>query len=142
MTIYKSKFGYETIILLTLILVCTLGFMIYNNEPVEAMLTVGGVFALVYTFCLYISFKTKYTIADEGTLKLTCGFLYSKTYDIQKITSISESNNLMSSPAPSIDRLELSYAKYDLIIVSPKDQIGFANLLKSLNPNIVNKLIG
>ena len=140
MMIYKSKFGHETLGILTLILGISLGFMIYKKEPLEAMLAVGSIFAMVYGFCLYINFKTKYTITNDNILNITCGFLYTKNYDINKIKSISESTNLMSSPAPSLDRLELTYGKFDVIIVSPKDKIGFANSLKRLNPNIENKL--
>lgn len=47
----------------------------------------------------------------------------------------------MSSPAPSLDRIELTYGEFGLIIISPKDKIGFAQELIKINPKIKNKLI-
>ena len=138
--IYKSKFGYEVMLFLTLIFSPILMFMSYKNEPLEAILSVGGIFTLVYLFFLYICLTTKYMIKNDNTLTITCGFLYTKVLDINKIKSIAKTSNLMSSPAPSLDRIELTYGTFDIIIVSPNDKMGFANALKILNPNIENKL--
>ena len=125
---------------LTLLFLSILGYMIYKNEPLEAILSVAGIHLLVYGFCLYLNFSTEYAITDNGILKVKCGFAYNKSFDINKIKSISKSNNLISSPAPSLDRIELTYGKFDLIIISPKNKMEFANDLKKINPKIENKL--
>jgi|SRR5690606_28264076 hypothetical protein len=140
MKIYKSKFGYGVMGFLTLFFLSILGYMIYKNEPLEAILSVAGIHLLVYGFCLYLNFSTEYAITDNGILKVKCGFIYNKSFDINKIKSITKSNNLISSPAPSLDRIELAYGKFDLIIISPKDKTEFANDLTKINPKIENNL--
>lgn len=140
MKTYKSKFGYEIIIFLTLVFGSSIGLMIYMKEPLEDFLSAGGIFILVYGFFLYLNFSTEYTITNDALLKIKCGFLYNKRFDINKIRSIAQSNNLISSPAPSLDRLEFIYGKYDLIIISPKDKVGFVKELIKMNPSIENKL--
>lgn len=140
MKTYKSNFGYGVIGFLTLLFLSILGYMFYQNVPVKAILLVAGIQVLVYGFCLYLNFSTKYTIMDNGTLKVKCGFIYNKSFDINKIKSIVKSNNLISSPAPSLDRIELAYGKFDLIIISPKDKMEFVNDLTKINSKIENKL--
>jgi hypothetical protein len=42
----------------------------------------------------------------------------------------------VSSPALSLDRLQLSYGKSKSIIVSPKNKSAFVDHLQQVNPNI------
>ncbi|TXG37525.1 PH domain-containing protein [Seonamhaeicola maritimus] len=114
--------------------------MIYQNEPIKVIVSVCGIFALVYGFFLYLNFSTEYTITKDNLLKVKCGFIYNKLFDINKIRSIKKSENLISSPAPSLDRIELTYEQYGLIIISPKDKFEFANELTKKNRKIENKL--
>lgn len=140
MKTYRSKFGYEIMGFLTVLFSSILVYMIYKDEPLEAILSAAGIHLLVYGFCLYLNFSTKYTIMDNGILKVKCGLFYNKSFDINKIKSIVKSNNLISSPAPSLDRIELAYGKFDLIIISPKDKLKFAHSLTKINPKIENRL--
>ena len=86
------------------------------------------------------NFSTEYIIAETGILKVKCGFLYDKHFDIHKIKSVANTSNMISSPAPSLDRIELTYGKFDIIVISPKDKFGFARELTKVNPKIENKL--
>jgi len=140
MKTYKSKFGFEIMIFLTLLFGGIIVFMTYQREPFEAILSVGGIFLLVYGLFLYLNFSTEYTITETGILKVKCGFLYHKRFDINKIKSVARTGNLISSPAPSLDRIELTYGKFEVIVISPKDENGFARELTKVNPKIVNKL--
>ncbi|GAA4848859.1 PH domain-containing protein [Algivirga pacifica] len=142
MKTYKSKFGYGIIGFVVLILSSILLFMIYQNESTETIVSVAGIHLLVLGFCLYLNFSTKYTITDQGLLKVRCGFLYSKEIDVMKIKSIKKSNNLISSPAPSLDRVEVAYGKYDVVIISPKKKVEFADHLTQINPSIENCIDG
>lgn len=47
-----------------------------------------------------------------------------------------ETKSPLSSPATSLDRLEIMYNKNESIIISPKDRTGFINELKTINPGI------
>ena len=42
----------------------------------------------------------------------------------------------ISSPATSIDRLEITYGKYDSVIISPKLKQQFINEITTLNPKV------
>ena len=55
---------------------------------------------------------------------------------------LTETNNLLSSPATSIDRIEILYNKFDIILVSPKDKSEFIKNLTAINSNIEVKLKG
>ncbi len=81
-------------------------------------------------------FATTYYAINENNLIVKCGFLFNKTIDINTIKKISETNNPLSSPATSIDRLEITYGKYDSVIISQKQKQDFINDIITLNPNI------
>lgn len=140
MKTYKSKFGYKIITFLTLIFGFIIGFMVYQNEPLKSIISLGGVFLSIYGLFLYLNFSTEYTITNDGILKVKCGFIYNKRFDINKIKTIAKTNNLISSPSPSLDRIELTYGEFDLVVISPKDKIGFTQELTKMNPKIENKL--
>jgi membrane-bound ClpP family serine protease len=140
MKTYKSKFGFEIMIFLTLLFGGIIVFMAYQSEPLEAILSVGGIFLVIYGLFLYLNFSTEYTITEAGILNVKCGFFYNKRFDVNKIKSIAKTGNLISSPAPSLDRIELTYGKFDVIVISPKDKNGFARDLTKVNPKIENKL--
>ncbi|TLP80170.1 PH domain-containing protein [Maribacter sp. ACAM166] len=56
--------------------------------------------------------------------------------EIDKIRKISETNNPLSAPAASLDRLEIVYDAYGTILISPKDKSGFIKHITQLNPKI------
>ncbi|WP_434035548.1 PH domain-containing protein [Formosa sp. 4Alg 33] len=140
MTLYKSEFGYRLVGFLVVLFLSINGFMIFQNEPIEEILSVSGIHLLVLSFFLYLHFSTAYTIHDHGILNVKCGFMYNKSFDINKIKSIRKSNNMISSPAPSMDRIELAYGTFNVIVISPKNKIQFAKELTKINPNIENRL--
>jgi hypothetical protein len=140
MKTYKSKFGFEIMIFLTLLFGGILIFMVYQNESFEAILSVGGIFLLVYGLFVYLNFSTEYTITEAGILIVKCSFLYNKRFDINKIKTVAKTGNPISSPAPSLDRIALTYGEFDVIIISPKDKNAFAKELTKVNPKIENKL--
>ena len=82
-------------------------------------------------------FATTYYTIDGNELKVRSGFIINITIDINKITKIIPTRSILSSPAVSIDRLEIFYNKYDSVLVSPKDKAGFIAGLKRLNEGIV-----
>ena len=89
----------------------------------------------VILFVIHMFMTTVYTI-DGDKLTIKCGFLYNKNIDIKTIKMISETNNALSSPATSLDRLEINYGKFDSVIISPKLKSEFINEIMRLNPNV------
>lgn len=129
--IFKSKIGLELVIPLVLVFGTVLAVTI-SQEPSW----IGIVILLpVILFVVHIFMTTEYTIENDK-LTIKCGFLYNKIVDIKTIKKIKETNNPISSPATSLDRLEINYGKFDSIIISPKLKSEFINDVKRLNPNV------
>ena len=79
--------------------------------------------------------NTRYEIRN-GQLLITCGFLYKLTVDINRIRSIRNSRNLISSPALSLERQEIKFNTYDMVLISLKDndKEEFYRIVKEINP--------
>jgi hypothetical protein len=133
---FKSKFGFELFIFLSFIFGSIIGFMFYQNEALQTILSVGGIFLLVYAQLLYLHFSTSYLISEDGTLHIRMGLFYKKTINIASIVSVSKTNSLLSAPAPSLDRIELIYGKNDSLVISPKEKVKFVHELQRINSEI------
>ena len=57
-----------------------------------------------------------------------------------EMKKVSKSSNFISSPAASFDRIEITYAKFEEIIISPKNKTKFIEDLQKINPKIINNL--
>ena len=99
------------------------------------MLVIIGSISVVCAFTLHLFFKTCYTI-EHKKLKIRCGFLSYQPIEIGTIKKITSTKSLVASPAPSFDRIEIKYGKFDEVIISPKDKLSFAADLKNINPKI------
>ena len=98
-----------------------------------------GLLTLLFAFILHMFFKTRYII-DANKLKIKCGFIPYKPIDIATIKEVARTKSIISSPAPSFDRIVIKYGKYDEIIISPKDKQNFVKDLLKINPEIINKV--
>lgn len=129
--IYKSKIGLELVIPIVLIIGTVLVLPIIKEPSWIGF----AIFLPVILFVVHMFMTTNYTI-DSDELTIKCGFLFNKTIDIKTIKKITETNNALSSPATSLDRLEINYGKFDSVIISPKDKSEFINDILRLNPNV------
>jgi hypothetical protein len=84
-------------------------------------------------------FKTEYAIVDKK-LKIKCGLFTYKPIAILDIKEITKTKNIIASPAPSFDRIEIKYGKFDTIIISPKDKSRFVKDLTKINPDIKSNI--
>lgn len=91
---------------------------------------------LVILFILNMFLNTRYTL-DQGMLDIRCGFLYHKVIAVSEIRKISETNTLMSSPALSLDRLELHLDKASSVVISPKNKDEFIEAMLQVNDQIL-----
>lgn len=140
MRIYKSKIGYEVLIILVLIFLIIFGVSYYQGASYKNQLFNIGLAVLILGFVIYLNFATEYIIS-ETKLITKCGIFYKKELNILEIKSISNTKVLISSPAPSLNRIELIYGKYDVLIISPKNKVEFSNELKKINPDIQNNVV-
>ncbi len=129
--IYNSKIGLELVIPLVLIFGTALAMTIIEKPNLKVI----AILLPVILFVVHMFLTTNYTIESDDLI-IKCGFLSNKTIDIKTIKKITETNNPLSSPATSLDRLEINYGKFDKILISPKNKTEFIDDIKRLNPNV------
>ena len=130
MSTYRSKPGWQFILPLAIIL-GGFGFIVIYNK-----VWFGLVIILILASLITHMFLTTYYQIEDQVVRIKSGFLLNKTIAIGSIRKITATKNPPSSPATSLDRLEIMYNKSDSIIISPKDKTGFINELKTINPGI------
>jgi hypothetical protein len=128
---YKSKIGMGLLIPIVIVLGTVLLVMVYNDLNWFELLILLPVIGFVVHM-----FMTTYYVIIGNRLKIKCGFLYSLDIDISTIKKITPTKNPLSSPALSLDRLEITYGKFDSVLISPKDKKDFIAQLKIVNPKI------
>lgn len=137
MTTFRSKPGKELIIPITFLIVGLGSLMAWQRNWPGLMIIVG-----VALFVTHIFLTTYYQI-DGKSVKIRCGLFFNLKIDIDTIRRISETNNPLSSPATSLDRLEIKYQrdrKIDTVMISPKDKAGFIKMITDLNPAVEVRL--
>ena len=132
---YKSKVSYGLLIAISLIMFGPLMFKL--SDYTLNTQRIFGVLLLLITFAwiLHMFLTTLYTV-DNTKLRIMSGFFSYKPIEISEIKRITKTNNIISSPAASFDRIEIHYGKFKSIIISPKDKLNFCKDLNELNPEI------
>lgn len=91
-----------------------------------------AIVSIIFIFALK---GISYTLTDR--LLIVHGSLVADTkIEIKSIRKIVETNNPLSSPAGSLDRIEIFYHKFDSVIISPVETEEFLSRLKNVNPEI------
>ncbi len=129
--VFKSKIGLE----LTIPLILLFGSVIYLAANDGQLLTIMLILMPVLLFIIYLFTSTEYIIEGQ-TLEIKSGFVFRKKVDVKNIIKIKETNNPISSPAASLDRLNLSLRNGDSVIISPKLKIDFIKSLLEINPDL------
>jgi hypothetical protein len=98
----------------------------------------GSIFCAVILLAVVgpMILNTNYTITGDGSLKVRCGFFVNLFIDINTIRKIEATKSVLSSPALSLDRLEVFYNKFDSVMISPKNKENFVAQLQNINPAI------
>lgn len=131
---YKSKTGIGIIFLLVIILGGLSAIMIVNRiwPGLAIIMTVAA-------FACYL-FITTYYVINGNDLIIKSAFIVNTSIKIESITKVEETNNSLSAPATSLDRLAIYYSKSGFVMISPKNKTEFINKLTELNPCIEVKL--
>lgn len=95
----------------------------------------GGLFFLVFAAIIRLLFAIRYLVDNQNLLIYT-GYGKPFVLPITEIKSVEYSRSPISSPAASLERLEIAYGKYDAVYISPDDRKGFAKALLNINPSI------
>jgi len=128
---YNSKIGVGITLFITAVLGIVTFAMVMNKAWPGLTIIV-----LVTAFISYL-FRTTYYLIDGNQLIVKCGFMVDKTIPIDRVYKIVETNNPLSSPATSLDRLAIYYNQKDWIMISPKKKEDFIIHITSLNGEIV-----
>ena len=132
---FRSKIGVEMLVIIGI----TVGAAAYgfiDDHTVAGL----GVLAVFCGYFIFMMINTIYRI-ENGFLHIRCG-LWKKKIAVSGIRRIETSRNLVSSPAMSLDRLEIFYDKFESVVISPKDKIGFVKALKIAQPNLEIRVRG
>ena len=91
--------------------------------------------ALVTVIFVFAFRGIHYTLTDH-VLIVRAALMPDIKIEIKSIRKIVETNNPLSSPAGSLDRLEIFYNKFDSVIISPVETEEFLSRLQKSNPEI------
>ena len=135
--IYKSKkdrwlvivswFAIAVILISIFFLLMSTGFTKYNIIYTASML-------LLVVFVFYCLNSTSYLLKDDE-LVVSC-FFFKWKIPLSSIKEIFPTNNPLSSPALSLDRLNIVYGNEKHIMISPEDKTVFLQDIVSKNPNL------
>ena len=84
-------------------------------------------------------FTIRYVV-EKNQLLIFSGIGKPFAIAISEIKSVEASRSPISSPAASLERLEIAYGKYDAVYISPYDRKGLVRALLNINPSIKVKL--
>lgn len=127
---FPSKIDWFFPIGINIILLVVCAILIYGNAG-WACFTILP----IQLFILHLFLTTRYDI-DSENLYIKSGFLYNSSIPISQIKSIKKSNSILSSPAASMDRIEIRYNKFDYVLISPADKNGFIKAILEIKPEI------
>ncbi|GAB4002359.1 PH domain-containing protein [Spirosoma daeguense] len=128
--IYPSKIGPELVVTLSIALGGPLLLMIYGKNWPGIVIV-----SLSILFVSHLIMTTNYRI-QGNRLTIKSGFLFNKTVDIITIKKVVATQNIISAPATSLDRLEVIYNRFDSVIISPKDKDDFVKELLAIKTDI------
>lgn len=131
-TQYKAKVSY--LLLATTLLIVAISFLPLLLSH-YFWIALGG-WIVIAAFITYSFIATSYEISEDKLFIKSAG-LPPKIIDINTITSIKKTNNGASSPAPSFDRLEISYQQNKKIMISPRDKNQLINAITNQNAAII-----
>ena len=124
------KYGIDTFIIILLPFLFIISESI-SNEKFSGIL----VSFAVLVFVCWVIFGIQYFV--DGQLLIIKNSFFGKTkIDINEITKVEKTSNMLSSPAPSLTgRIEIYYGNKS-IVISPKFFEEFKNELLRINPTI------
>lgn len=131
---FKSKVDVWLILFLVLLFGLILVRLVYDRS------WIGFSFILLVSAFIVHIFLTTYYIIKDNKVLIKSGFFYNLIIEIKDIKKVSESYNIISSPALSFDRLEIVYDKLDTVLISPKDKRRFIDAIKKINPQTEIKM--
>ena len=129
MEIFESKIDVwlAAILVLTILLCFLVSFRMASKMDVAGLLGALLIALSGVALPVWLLLATHYTITGEN-LKIQSG-PFSWVIAINEITTIKETRNPLSSPALSLDRLQIFYKGGKSVMVSSKNKQAFLNAI-------------
>ncbi|WP_427452771.1 PH domain-containing protein [Litorimonas sp. WD9-15] len=124
MNIYRSKIDLWLIAVLGGSILLPLILFIFLGGPLWLIIVI---LAPMAGFIIWLYLATRYEIRETDLI--IHGGLFKIEMSRNSIISIRKSRNPLSSPAFSLDRLEIKYGANKMVLISPKDEAGFLDAL-------------
>lgn len=131
-TIYPSQISWWIVAFISVVII----YSVYTLQKQNADFLEYIPLLAVAAFVAY-AFKSTYYIIDNNILTINSTFLIKRQIDILTITQIKESNNPISAPAASLDRLKIFYGDGYWTLVSPKDKEAFLKHIITIQPKVL-----
>ncbi len=134
-TVYPTKVSVTLVLIISLIMGCIL-----VPYAIKSLWIPFTIILILHFLLLFMLANIKYVITESQLIiDQSLGKWGKEVIDISTIKSIEPTHTILSAPASSLDRLRISYNKYDDIIISPRRKEEFIRQLQSINPQIVFK---
>jgi hypothetical protein len=134
--VFRSKFGWELFLPIYLLLILVTSLITYDIPPSIERRFAKAILVGLQVFILFPFFSTSYHL-DGSVLRVHCGVIYRKNFDIRQVKKVEKTNSWISAPAPSLDRILLTFQDGTELVLSPKDQAGFIAALEEVNGSIL-----
>jgi hypothetical protein len=129
-TTYPTKIGLELIIPFVFVFGFSSALLIYHEAWIGLLINMTAIVGICY-LCIH----TTYTI-EGNVLHIKSPLILPISIDVDSIQKIKESRDPISSPAGSLDRLEIIYGETNRVLISPKCKKEFLQQLRMLKPAI------
>lgn len=128
---YPSKLGLEIVLPIVIVFATIIVLAAFDDQGWVVL----SIISPIAVFIAYTFLNTYYIIQDDNLI-IKSGFIYHQKICINSITKIESTKSIVSAPAISLDRIEISFNKFDQVIISPKHKQEFIAHLVEINPDI------
>jgi len=125
-TVYRSGVDLWLIVFVFGVVVGVYGVLLF----IQFSWIVFGTGVLLLTIIAWALFDIKYIILDNSLIVSCFSGLFKSTFDIKEMMSVRATRTIQSSPAASLDRLEVKCGRRSVVISPRKKQEFLAHLLK------------
>ncbi len=133
--VYKAKVDTWLIVVLAGTMIAMLFPMFVVPFTRWGVLWVEVILALFFAWIFYdLLFRTRYII--DGDMLRVRFLIFGEDCRIDSITEIRPTRTWLSAPAPSLDRIQIKYGKYGVMVISPLEKEKFIAHLCEINPRI------
>jgi hypothetical protein len=134
--VFRSKIDWWLILLLVVPAILPVATELTKHGVVPAAAS-RWMPTIVLALLAAIFFPVRYVI-EGTTVSIQCGLIgwgY-RAFSVSDVQGVRPTHKPLSSPALSLDRLEIDLGFRGAILISPRDKAGFLTAMQTLNPEL------